>query len=308
MRVEDHWLFADEGDPQIEHLETERYRKDMVITPSFLVIHYAVTGSFDVAKRVLSGPDNERGNAPSVQFIVARDGRIAQAVPLNRKSRHAGQSRYGQMRWLNARSVGFEIDNWGYLTPKGGKLHSNDGKGPEIAREKSRSGKNAFTQAELDWEIYPEPQLEAVFDICKTLVATYPIIDIVGHDRIRKESIDFGDKMSNGKTPHAKSDPGPLFPMARFRRALFPVHYKAEVQVEKLDLRSLPVDNWASKVLVTVARDDVVEVQKAPAPRNGWLPVRVSESVDPRLIGYAGWVPESAVKAIDDEGVAPSWG
>jgi hypothetical protein len=57
------------------------------------------------------------------------------------------------------------------------------------------------------WEKYPEAQLASAQELCKVLIATYPTItEIVGHDDI---------------APRRKTDPGPAFPMADFRRGVF---------------------------------------------------------------------------------------
>jgi N-acetylmuramoyl-L-alanine amidase len=88
---------------------------------------------------------------------------------------------------VNDFSVGIELVNPGYLSDTG-------------MRAKHKSG-----GPERTWALYPEAQVSSCADVCRALMMTYPIGDIVGHDDV---------------SPGRKLDPGPAWDWTGFKARL----------------------------------------------------------------------------------------
>ncbi len=101
----------------------------------------------------------------SAHLHISRDGVVTQLVPFNQKAWHAGVSKWRGLTGLNSYSIGIELQNTG-------------------------------TQQ------YTDVQISAAIEVCKTLIANYPIKEIIGHSDI---------------APGRKPDPGPQFPWAKFK-------------------------------------------------------------------------------------------
>ncbi|MGX9966051.1 N-acetylmuramoyl-L-alanine amidase [Roseomonas sp. F4] len=170
------------------------------IVPLFLVMHY--TAGF-LARDSVTAIAN-RGL--SAHFFVDRDGTIIQTVPCNRQASHAGDSAWGKYEGLNPRSIGIEIANLGWLDRKGADGWTRAGLSRSLPDNQVVVAAHKHGGPVRAWEAYPEAQLRAVEDLTRAILAAYPAIkEVVGHDDI---------------SPGRKLDPGPAFPMARFRAFL----------------------------------------------------------------------------------------
>lgn len=163
-----------------------------------LVIHFTAGASGKSSVEAM----RERG--VSAHLVVDRDGTVIQCVPFNRTAAHAGRSRWKDPKTgesygsANGYGIGIEIANAG----------NDDGalswarKQPGFAGTLKARHRNGGP--EVEWERYPQAQLDAVFELAKALVARYHLDDVTGHDCI---------------APERKDDPGPAFPMAELRAA-----------------------------------------------------------------------------------------
>jgi N-acetylmuramoyl-L-alanine amidase len=95
----------------------------------------------------------------SAHLVVAKDGTVYQLLPFNIKGWHAGNASYDGRSGVNSFSIGIE----------------NVGIG----------------------DVWPDEQIEANREIISVLFATYPIVDVVGHEDV---------------APGRKTDPGPNYP------------------------------------------------------------------------------------------------
>lgn len=171
--------------------------------PSILVMHFTASG----------GPDGKgdanyfktRAAKTSAHIIVGRDGSIYQVVPFNKKAWHAGKSIWRGVPNCNDYSIGIEIDNWGKL------LRTADGKYRSWTKQEVDPAdvvkmRHKAESTDSYWETYDPKQMDALEDLVEVILAAYPSIkEIVGHDDI---------------SPGRKTDPGPAFPMNRFRNLL----------------------------------------------------------------------------------------
>jgi len=209
------------------------------ITPKFIVMHYTAGWTADSAVRTFQN----RSSQVSAQVTVDKDGTIYQHVPFNVRAWHAGPSSHAGYTDINSHSIGIEIVNIGFLkkTADGnfldhtGKIKTPAQVGPVVAARSPRAGSGTFY-----WPAYPEAQLDAVEELTAALIAQYGIIDIVSHEEI--------------DTRGWKTDPGPAFPMNRFKALLNDrgndtIAY--EVTASSLNMRSGPGTSFATNGKLT---------------------------------------------------------
>ena len=196
MEIENHRL------KNVNYVDTPN--KSGKIEPKFIVMHYTAGWTAESAINTLKNPSSKA----SAHVVIDVNGTITQMVPFNVKAWHAGPSRYQGYNGLNSYSIGIEIVNIGWLRKVGanryqdayGNIVSLDHE-DMIASEYPRVGSGMFY-----WPMYPKKQLEVVEALTKELIAEYDIIDIVSHEEI--------------DTRGWKTDPGPAFPMNRFKNLL----------------------------------------------------------------------------------------
>lgn len=204
------------------------------ITPKFIVMHY--TAGWTAAGAIHTFKN--RASKVSAQITIGIDGTVYQHVPFNVKAWHAGPSSFAGYSGLNSHSIGIEFVNPGFLKKleggnfmdNSGGVHAAEAVGPVIASKYPRAGSGMFY-----WPVYTEAQLQVATKLVEELIAEYPIIDIVTHEEIDKRGW--------------KTDPGPAFPMNRFKRLLHDrgndvVQY--EVTASSLNLRGGPGTNFAA--------------------------------------------------------------
>lgn len=203
------------------------------IIPRFVVMHYTAGWTAESAINTFA----RSSSRVSAQVTIDTDGTVYQHVPFNVRAWHAGPSSYAGYSGLNGYSVGIELVNPGYLR----KLY--DGRfmdayediytaqevGPVIRATHSRVGSGTFY-----WPVYTKAQITAAEGLVEDLINEYPIMDIVTHEEI--------------DTRGWKTDPGPAFPMNRFKRLLRDrandvVEY--HVTAGTLNMRGGPGTNYA---------------------------------------------------------------
>ncbi len=178
----------------------------------FIVLHYTAGGSGTGSRDFMMKSPTEKGGGggkkkyASAHCVVDRDGSTWQIVPFNLKARHAGTSQWKGLKSLNQYSIGIEIANYGWLDKQGDGRYSRRGQTPVFNPEDVVIGAMPGSSEIKGWEPYPEPQLLAVEELVNTLLHKYPgITEVLGHQEI---------------SPGRKFDPGPAFPMQRFRNLI----------------------------------------------------------------------------------------
>ena len=191
MKISNHKLVA-EGSEKIFHNRKSPNFKDYQIAdgkPKDLIIHYTAAG--------LSSTLNtfETKDSTSAHLVIDRNGDIYQMVSFNKQAFHAGYSAWDGLVAFNNRAIGIELINFGFDISKADGVS-------DIVTIKHKHNFIAQTQ----WQKYPKPQIDALIAVTKTLLETYNLQKILGHDDI-----------SAGR----KQDPGPAFPWDVYRTALF---------------------------------------------------------------------------------------
>lgn len=196
MRIRSHRLYDDNQQPI--PFRRSPNQSPGTITPRYLVMHYTAGRDMDSAVHWFENPS---ANA-SAHLVIGRDGSIVQMVAFNRKAWHAGRSHWEGISGLNSHSIGIELDNHGQLEPR------PDGWGPWFDPETTLPAEDCLEAAHrngrgvVGWHRYTSVQLAVAMSVATVLVAKYQLVDVLGHEDI---------------SPNRKTDPGPAFPMQRFR-------------------------------------------------------------------------------------------
>jgi N-acetylmuramoyl-L-alanine amidase len=237
----------------------------------YLVIHG--TEGQNVAGVISTFQDVEGGT--SIHLILSRDGKeLVQMVEFNRRAQHANE--------YNAKALGIELDYTGPLNEDPGNEHlfnhvSKFQRG-EYIYAIGLNDRNGLKTVR-PWPRFPKAQLEALIPIIQLLVEHFGL-QIVGHEEIK----DF------------KFDPGPAFPMVRFKeiiqgRAGGSILYD-ELGVD-IELRTgpgmvfdlLPGGKIDSGAAVSVSYD-----------QNSWALVEVMDETEGGE-WLVGWTPLDTIKA-----------
>lgn len=232
------------------------------ITPKFIVMHYTAGFTASSAVSTLT----RSGSGVSAHVTIDQNGSVWQHVPFNVKAWHAGPSRYAGYNGLNNHSIGIEIVNPGWFrrTADGTYYRDNIRRTARQMGEVIEAPHSRVGSGMLYWPTYTEAALEAVEELTQELLEAYPtIMDIVTHEEI--------------DTRGWKTDPGPAFPMNRFKRLLPHRDLDTEqfqVTASTLNVRSGPGTNF--NVLREVKRGDIVsgEDQRGDWVRiddDGWV-------------------------------------
>ena len=260
----------------VDHLLKGTNVKKMVPSPNHsggfaagdldtVIMHYTA-GPYKTALRTLVNP---RVRA-SAHIIIDRDGTITQLVPFNLMAWHAGRSYYKSRIGFNKYSIGIEMVNSGYLTKSGNIYRAWYGESfnpSEVIEGIHRNQSNAKY-----WHVYTSEQIDAAYELVQAIIDEYGIKFILGHEEI---------------APNRKQDPGPAFPLDRFRERLLGTTRDDNSTVElpdsgriiasSLNIRSNP-NSSSPKVAQPLKRGKKVVILDE---HNGWY--KVSSSI-------VGWV------------------
>lgn len=232
-----------------------------------IVMHY--TASYNAQSAISAF---KKSGGASAHFVVETDGTITQMVSTADRAFHAGPAVYHGRSGVNHFSIGIEIVNPGYhfKAADGGWLNWN--------RQPCSAAKLApfpgmieaqdpwVGSARQYWPLFPEAQLKAVEDLTKALLRTYrSLVDIVGHrdiDTVRRWKV----------------DPGPAFPMMRFRKLIdhrddtvTPVTYVVATTGGKLNVRGGPGTSFDTLDWGPIGNGQQVERLEA---RGDWYLIR----------------------------------
>ncbi len=166
----------------------------------FIVIHSTEGQSAQAAIEWLS----VKKSRVSSHLVIGRDGEITQLVPFNVVAWHAGRSYWEGYQHLNTYSIGIELDNAGKMTRIDDRWVAAFKK--VYPDNEVMQATHKFDTKPAGWHIFTPEQIQATVDVCKLLIKSYGIKEIVGHDDI---------------CPKQKWDPGPAFPTDQVRAQVF---------------------------------------------------------------------------------------
>lgn len=234
--------------------------------PDTIVIHYTAGRSAESSANYLCKDDIKA----SAHLVIGRDGKIYQLVSFDTVAWHAGKSAYSGREWLNKYSIGIELDNAGPLEKVGDEYQAWFGTKYQANDVMLATHRNETNPAY--WHAYTEKQIETCRMICELLIEKYGILSIVGHEEI---------------APQRKRDPGPAFPLDKFRDKLFhqnrtdepdDINKKGIVTATELNIRSDAGGNF-EKVAPPLTNGTAVKVLEE---KNGWY------KVETKITGWVG--------------------
>jgi N-acetylmuramoyl-L-alanine amidase len=241
-----------------------------------LIIHYTAGRNAESSAKYLQKPEVKA----SAHLVIGRNGEIFQLVPFNKIAWHAGKSSYGGKSGFNNFSIGIELDNAGVLTKTGNDFQSWFGK--KYMQSEVMEGVHRNESQPRFWHIYTEKQLEVNEEVTRLILDKYKsIVNILGHEEI---------------SPGRKQDPGPAFPLDRFRRRIIgdnrddqqpgatALPSSGSVIPGKLNIRSGAGASY-KKVANPLVSGQKVEILEE---ENGWY--RVKTEIE-------GWVSKGLIKA-----------
>ncbi len=224
-----------------------------------VIMHYTA-GPYRTSLKTLTNP---RVRA-SAHIIIDRDGTITQLVPFNLISWHAGKSFYKGRTGFNKYSIGIEMVNSGYLTKSGNIYRAWYGEAFNPSEVVEAIHRN-HSRPKF-WHVYTPDQIDAAYELVQALIDEYGIKHILGHEEI---------------APKRKTDPGPAFPLDRFRERLLGTHRDEDGEEElpnhgriiasSLNIRSTP-NSGAPKVAKPLVKGKKVTILDE---HNGWYKVSV---------------------------------
>ncbi|MCF8231651.1 MAG: N-acetylmuramoyl-L-alanine amidase [Bacteroidales bacterium] len=236
------------------------------ITVDTIIIHYTGGASAESSIETLTNSEAK----VSAHVMVSAEGDITQMVPFNAKAWHAGKSHYGDRTGMNQYSIGIELDNPGVLKKSGQNYVSWFGrKYPEEEVIEAVHRNEDFTRF---WHIFPEEQINAAYSLCELLIKNYDIKYLLGHEEV---------------SPGRKTDPGPAFPLDKFRDKLLledrssdepdTLPGEAEVAVPRLNFRNAP-GTHGQKITQPLKKGTLLKIirkegdwYQVEAPVKGWV-------------------------------------
>lgn len=256
MKISNHWL---QGAKRVE-----TPNRSGTIEPQYLIFHFTAGRSAQQSIDWLCNPKSQA----SAHLVLGRDGSLTQLAPFNAKTWHAGVSHWEGLTGLNSHSIGVEMDNAGRLTKVGSTYRAWFQ--AEYPEEEVICAKHKF-EADLSfWHTYTAAQVEAATELALTLVRSYGLKDILGHEDI---------------APGRKSDPGPAFPLANIRSRVYgrldEEDKVFEVIADSLNIRKGPGVEYEAVASALLRGTRVVLIEQ----RDRWSKVDVTGSND-----IEGWV------------------
>lgn len=239
-----------------------------------IIIHYTAGSSAESSANWLQRDEVKA----SAHVVIGKEGEIYQLVPFDTVAWHAGESEYGGRKSFNQFSIGIELDNPGFLNAVGNEYISLFGTKYPANEVIKATHRNETTPR--FWHIFTEKQIAACEELCLALMAKYKSINqILGHEEI---------------APGRKQDPGPAFPLDKFRMKLLhndresdvdelpPPYPDGKVIIDKLNIREGANVNF-QKIALPLPLNKKLKIL---GERNGWYRVKME---------VEGWVSKAYV-------------
>lgn len=256
--------------------------------PDTIIIHYTAGGSAESSATYLADPKIQA----SAHLVIGRDGQIFQLVPFNTIAWHAGISNYGGRSGFNKYSIGIELANVGPLRKAGEEYFSAFEK--KIPPNEVVYANHRNESVKRYWHAYTEKQIDTCEQVCSAILDFFYNGERAGEYDFSKQQIKYilgHEEISPGR----KTDPGPAFPLDKFRERLLQngrkidhvndqVHpLKGRVGIDKLNIRA-GAGVVYEKIALPLSKGNGLEILEE---KDGWYKVRTS---------IEGWVNKGFVE------------
>ena len=197
---EDNRLYQDDDNP---YPFVESPNSDKGVQRLYLVMHYTAGSNAQAAIDWLTNPQkDDPTKRVSVHLVISRTGEITQLLPFDRIAWHTGWSYWEGRSSINRFSIGIELDNDGVLKKAADGWVSEFGGVFDFNDEQVLAATHWKNFTENGWVRFPEVQIQAALEVARCLNQEYHFLDVLGHEDINDQKV----------------DPGPAFPMQRFRQ------------------------------------------------------------------------------------------
>lgn len=193
MKIENNFL----KNNNVKYIKSPNFNKKFIPKElKYIIMHFTGGTSLNGAIETFSNKETK----VSAHLIIDTNGDIIQMVPFDYTAWHAGNSEWNNLKYMNKYSIGIEFVNVG-------KLEKKENVYIDAWNHKFYDTEKIFHHKETNtyWQKFPVIQIEKGLEITKLLIHEYKIIDILGHNDI---------------SPGRKLDPGPAFPMNKFKELL----------------------------------------------------------------------------------------
>jgi N-acetylmuramoyl-L-alanine amidase len=295
--VENHYLITEDG-RRFQEIKSHPNGFDAKRTlfrpgesPKYIIMHFTTGMKMESTISHFKNP----GAGVSTHLLIGRDGRVVQFLPFDKIAYHSGYSWWERASNINTMSIGIELDNAGILRKgRDGKWFRRRIEIPKDMVSQKVHWKQYTPKDKAKysgWEKFTKVQLDVALNIVKALKDGYPTIqEILGHDDVNLRN---------------RYDPGPLFPMKKFRHELFE-RTKPDVRVYRLTQDCELYGNFKGRRPNTKQR-----TFDAPLPARSvvrvitvddeFTLVSVIASKDPDARGI-GWIQTASLEAPVDRG------
>lgn len=258
--------------------------------PKFIIMHFTTGTKMESTINHFKDPSS----GVSTHLLIGRDGRVVQFLPFDRIAHHSGFSWWEQQSNLNKSSIGIELENAGLLRRKDNRWQRHKIIIPDKEVKQDVHWKQYVPKDPArfpGWQKFPKVQLDVALNIVRALVEGYSSIEeILGHDDVNLRN---------------RYDPGPLFPMERFRNKLFG-RKKPHIEEYFINHETDIYANFQGRLPNTKQR-----TFDAPLPVNSWVRV-IRQEEDFSLVAViksqnqnvkgTGWIQSASLEAPKSRG------
>lgn len=187
MNVLNNWLYVNDQAVKEVPCSVPKYDENKENNVQYIIHHYTASTTAQSAHDSYKDPATQA----SWHLTIDRDGTVYQLLGFDKVAWHAGESAWGNLKYLNPVSIGIEHVSAGPLTIKNGSYSAWDGQAISV--------KDVYFDVNAaPWMNFTPIQAQASIQVTLFLANYFKVRDILGHNQICVP-------------PGRKLDPGPAW-------------------------------------------------------------------------------------------------